>query len=88
TDTPAERCLTIRTEVEANAGMIWVIDNGPGVSPELRDKLFQPFFTTKHTGLGMGLSICQSILESLGGRIDLKNHNGRGAEFCVALPLA
>ena len=88
TDTMAERCLTIRTEVEANAGMIWVIDNGPGVSPELRDKLFQPFFTTKHTGLGMGLSICQSILESLGGRIDLKNHNGRGAEFCVALPLA
>jgi C4-dicarboxylate-specific signal transduction histidine kinase len=88
TDITVERCLTIRTEVEANAGVIWVIDNGPGVSPELRDKLFQPFFTTKRTGLGMGLSICQSILESLGGRIDLKNHNGKGAAFSVALPLA
>jgi C4-dicarboxylate-specific signal transduction histidine kinase len=88
TDTIAERCLTIRTEVEANAGVIWVIDDGPGVSPELREKLFQPFFTTKHTGLGMGLSICQSILESLGGRIDMKNHDGKGAAFFVTLPLA
>ncbi len=88
TDTMAERCLTIRTEVEATTGMISVIDNGPGVSADLRDKLFQPFFTTKHTGLGMGLSICQSILESLGGRIELKNHDGKGAAFLVALPLA
>ena len=59
-----------------------MIDNGPGVSADVRDKLFQPFFTTKRTGLGMGLSICQSILESLGGRIDLKNHDGKGAAFC------
>ena len=88
TDTMAERCLTIRTEVGANAGVIWVIDNGPGVSPELRDKLFEPFFTTKHTGLGMGLSICQSILESLGGHIEMKNNNGKGAAFSVELPLA
>ena len=88
TDTTAERCLTIRTAVEPNTGTIWVIDNGPGVSPEVREKLFQPFFTTKRTGLGMGLSICQSILESLGGRIDLKNHDGKGAAFSVALPLA
>jgi C4-dicarboxylate-specific signal transduction histidine kinase len=88
TDAMAERCLTIRTEVEATTGMIWVIDNGPGVSADLRDKLFQPFFTTKHTGLGMGLSICQSILDSLGGRIELKNHDGNGAAFSVALPLA
>ncbi len=65
-----------------------MIDSGPGVSPELRDKLFEPFFTTKHTGLGMGLSICQSILESLGGHIEMKNNNGKGAAFSVELPLA
>ena len=88
TDATNERYLTIRTEVEANSGMIWVIDNGPGVSAAVRDKLFQPFFTTKHTGLGMGLSICQSILESLGGRIDLENHEDKGAAFFVTLPLA
>jgi C4-dicarboxylate-specific signal transduction histidine kinase len=88
TETSADRCLTIRTAVAPSVGTICVIDNGPGVSPELRDKLFQPFFTTKRTGLGMGLSICQSILESLGGRIELTNQNGRGAVFSVSLPLA
>jgi C4-dicarboxylate-specific signal transduction histidine kinase len=87
-ETPADRCLRIRTAFDAKEGTISVIDNGVGVSAEMRDKLFQPFFTTKRTGLGMGLSICQSILESLGGRIELKNHDGTGAAFCVTLPLA
>ena len=89
-DTTAERRLTLRTTVESSArvGAIWVEDSGPGVSAEARDKLFQPFFTTKRTGLGMGLSICQSILESLGGRIDLKDQHGKGAAFFVELPLA
>lgn len=86
--TSPERCLSIRTAIELNAGTISVVDNGPGVSLEVRDKLFHPFFTTKRTGLGMGLSICQSILESLGGRIELENHDGKGAAFLVALPLA
>ncbi len=89
-DTTAERRLTLRTTKGpgASVGTVLVEDSGPGVSAELRDKLFQPFFTTKRTGLGMGLSICQSILESLGGRIDLKNHSGKGAVFFVELPLA
>jgi len=67
---------------------VWVDDDGPGVSDELRERLFQPFYTTKHSGLGMGLSICQSILDSLGGRIDVKNRDGRGASFSVTLPRA
>ena len=80
--------LAIRTAVEPSAGKIWVIDDGPGVSAEVRDKLFQPFFTTKTTGLGMGLSICHSIVESLGGRINLADADGKGAAFVVELPLA
>ena len=80
--------LAIRTAVEPSAGKIWVIDDGPGVSAEVRDKLFQPFFTTKTTGLGMGLSICHSIVESLGGRVTLADANGKGAAFVVELPLA
>ena len=83
-------CLTIRTEGVSNGShaTVWVDDDGPGVSDELRERLFQPFFTTKHSGLGMGLSICQSILDSLGGRIDVKNRDGRGASFSVTLPRA
>jgi C4-dicarboxylate-specific signal transduction histidine kinase len=89
-DSTEERRLTLRTTIEqvARVGAIWVEDSGPGVSAEVREKLFQPFFTTKTTGLGMGLSICQSILESLGGRIDLKDPAGKGAVFFVELPLA
>ncbi len=89
-DTTAERRLTLRTTIEqvTKVGAIWVEDSGPGVSAEVREKLFQPFFTTKTTGLGMGLSICQSIVESLSGRIELKNRPGKGAAFFVELPLA
>jgi signal transduction histidine kinase len=89
-DSPAVRRLTLRTKVDPVAGLgsIWVEDSGPGVSEEVREKLFQPFFTTKATGLGMGLSICHSIVESLGGRIDLKNRGEKGAVFFVELPLA
>jgi C4-dicarboxylate-specific signal transduction histidine kinase len=88
--TTAERRLTLRTTIEqvARVGAIWVEDSGPGVSEDVREKLFQPFFTTKTTGLGMGLSICQSIVESLSGRIELKNRPGKGAAFFVELPLA
>jgi C4-dicarboxylate-specific signal transduction histidine kinase len=89
-NTAAERRLTLRTTIEPDASVatIWVEDSGPGVSADVRGKLFQPFFTTKTTGLGMGLSICQSIVESLGGRINLADGSGKGATFSVELPLA
>ena len=89
-ETVLERRLTIRTTIEpaASVGTIWVEDTGPGIGAEVRDKLFQPFVTTKTTGLGMGLSICHSIVESLDGRIDLQHRSGNGAVFLVELPLA
>jgi C4-dicarboxylate-specific signal transduction histidine kinase len=88
--TASERRLTLRTSIEpgATVGIIWVEDSGPGVSPEVRDKLFHPFVTTKESGLGMGLSICHSIVESMGGRIEIKDQAGTGAVFFVELPLA
>ena len=55
-----------------NWGMILVEDNGPGIAERDKMKLFMPFFTTKSEGLGMGLSICRSILDSLGGRISFR----------------
>jgi C4-dicarboxylate-specific signal transduction histidine kinase len=89
-DTTTERRLTLRTTIEpgASVGAIWVEDSGPGVSAEVREKLFHPFFTTKTSGLGMGLSISHSIVESLSGRIALKDRPGKGAAFFVELPLA
>jgi C4-dicarboxylate-specific signal transduction histidine kinase len=68
--------------------MILVEDNGPGVAEKDKGKLFMPFFTTKSDGLGMGLSICRSILDSLGGRISFNNRREGGSAFRVELSLA
>jgi two-component system, LuxR family, sensor kinase FixL len=82
------RTLTIKTQVQNGFGWLVVEDEGPGIPDSLKAKLFQPFFTTKSEGLGMGLSICATILESLGGSISFANVPGRGAAFSVQLPLA
>jgi two-component system, LuxR family, sensor histidine kinase DctS len=64
-----------------------VEDNGPGISERDKAKVFMPLFTTKNEGLGMGLSICRSILDSLGGRISFDNRPEGGSAFRVELPL-
>ena len=65
-----------------------VRDRGPGISSDKLDKIFQPFFTTKGEGLGMGLSICRSIVEAHGGRLWADNNSDRGAAFYFTLPVA
>jgi len=86
---PRERkILTIKTQVQNGLGLLLVEDEGPGIPDSLKAKLFLPFFTTKSEGLGMGLSICETILESLGGSISFANLPGRGAAFRVQLRLA
>jgi PAS domain S-box-containing protein len=87
---PSEpRIVTLTTEARADSGWgtIWVEDNGPGIPEEQRAMLFKPFFTTKPHGLGLGLSICRSLAESLGGRIEFVDRPGSGALFQVDLPL-
>ncbi len=61
-------------------------DEGPGIPPEVMERLFIPFYTTKQTGTGLGLAICQRIVESLGGTIEVASRTGRGATFTVYLP--
>lgn len=61
-------------------------DEGPGIPPEVMERLFIPFYTTKQTGTGLGLAICQRIVESLGGTIEISSRVGRGATFTVYLP--
>jgi signal transduction histidine kinase len=69
----------------------WVVvrvsDTGPGLPPELHQRLFEPFVTTKETGTGLGLSICDQIVQCHGGAISARNRTGGGAVFEVRLPL-
>jgi C4-dicarboxylate-specific signal transduction histidine kinase len=85
-----KRILTVTTcvGVDKKCGVILVEDNGPGIAEKDRMKLFTPFFTTKREGLGMGLSICRSILDSLGGRISFDGRPEGGSVFRVELPPA
>jgi PAS domain S-box-containing protein len=64
-----------------------VSDNGRGVAPELLDRIFSPFFSTKDTGLGMGLSISRTIVEGHGGRLWAEARPGTGATFAFTLPI-
>jgi two-component system, NtrC family, nitrogen regulation sensor histidine kinase GlnL len=72
-----------RTMVEAQ-----VIDEGPGIPPEVRARMFDPFFTTKERGLGLGLAICHQILEQHRGALQVDSAAGRGTTFTCFLPAA
>jgi two-component system, LuxR family, sensor kinase FixL len=65
---------------------IAIVDTGPGLAPEIADRLFQPFVTTKPSGLGIGLSICRSIVDGHGGRLWASENPEGGAIFHVSLP--
>jgi two-component system sensor histidine kinase AtoS len=66
---------------------ITIRDNGPGIPLEIRDKIFVPFFTTKKTGTGIGLSMAQKIIHSHGGVMDLKSEPGKGTDFIIKIPV-
>ena len=67
---------------------ISICDTGPGIPEGIQNRLFDPFFSTKQSGLGLGLSICRAIAERHGGGIHAVNNPGHGATFHVSLPLA
>jgi signal transduction histidine kinase len=66
--------------------ILTVSDNGPGISPDCMDRIFNPFFTTKGAGTGLGLAIVHQIVESLGGSVQAANRSGGGAVFSLSLP--
>jgi signal transduction histidine kinase len=85
----ARRTLTLATDLNADAMVeVSVADTGPGLSPEIRSKLFEPFVTSKPSGLGIGLSICRVIVEAHGGQLRAENNPGGGTVFRFTLPLS
>jgi two-component system sensor kinase FixL len=81
------RSIIVTTELNSdNMVEVRVADSGPGLAPEIRGRLFQPFVTTKEGGLGIGLSICRVIIEAHGGQLWAEDNPGGGTIFCFTIP--
>jgi len=79
--------LEISSFTKDNHVLISVSDAGPGIPVNLRDKIFDPFYTTKNTGSGIGLSLCHRIITDHGGSLDVTSSKWGGAEFSIAIPI-
>jgi two-component system, NtrC family, nitrogen regulation sensor histidine kinase NtrY len=79
----------ILIEINRDNGF-WVVsitDNGEGISPELEGKIFSPYFTTKSSGMGLGLAIVQNIISGIGGSISYKSSENTGTTFELIFPV-
>jgi len=87
---PEDRVADIQIHVQAVSEYITITfsDNGTGIAPEIQEKLFQPNFTTKSMGMGLGLSMAKTIIENAGGSIGFKTEQNKGTAFYVQLPQA
>ncbi len=83
----ARRDITIETGLDEDGLIrIAILDTGPGISPEIMERLFQPFVTTKPQGMGVGLSLCRAIVEAHGGRLWAERNPEGGTIFCFTVP--
>jgi two-component system NtrC family sensor kinase len=82
--------LTVSSGMDPDRGEVFVsfADTGKGIRPEDREKIWNPFFTSRASGTGLGLSISHAIVEEYGGRINLQSQEGEGTLFTVCLPMA
>jgi C4-dicarboxylate-specific signal transduction histidine kinase len=82
------RVLRIRTEEQSSGGIVVLVqDSGAGLDPKQLSRMFEPFYTTKVQGIGMGLTISRSIIEAHGGRLWAVANDGPGSTFCFTLPI-
>lgn len=84
---PAERRLVVSVGRNGQEGMLTVTDNGRGIAPEALPRLFEPFFSTREGGLGLGLSLSETLASGMGGSLGAANVAPRGARFTLLLPL-
>ena len=88
--TPDEGQISLSTRHEGSEVVLVVQDTGQGMTPEVQQKLFQPFFSTRPIGegTGMGLAVVHGIVSAHGGRIEVESQPGKGSTFTIRLPLA
>ena len=80
--------ITVRTTRSNGFAEIAISDTGEGIKPELIFKIFDPLFTTKTKGTGLGLAVCQQIVSKHGGTIEVESQLGKGSTFKVKLPVS
>ena len=85
-ETSARKLLIRTKQNETNVIVVGVSDSGPGIDRENLERVFEAFYTTKSSGVGMGLSICRSIIDAHGGRLWVEANEPRGAVFQFTLP--
>ncbi len=83
---PEGGTLTLQAEARPEELCLSLIDTGQGMTPEVSAKVFQPFFSTKTGGSGLGLATTRKIVEAHGGRIEVQSEVGRGSKFTIHLP--
>lgn len=79
--------LSISLEREGGEAAVRIRDNGPGITPERLERVFEPFVSTKGKGMGLGLAICREIVEAHAGRLEVETAVGEGTTFTLWLPL-
>ena len=82
------RQLVIKLTTQGSWGLTTVLDSGPGIAPGVLPRIFEPFFTSREGGLGLGLSLCETLANNMGGRLAAAHNAPRGAVFTLSLPLA
>jgi signal transduction histidine kinase len=85
-DVTSDEGITVRASRTENGVTLSIGDRGPGVDPEVRDRIFEPYFTTKESGSGLGLAIVRQTVQAHGGTVSIDDTPGGGATFTIRLP--
>jgi len=84
---PAGGTLTVRTAARNGTARVQITDTGTGLTPEERERLFTPYYTTKRHGTGLGLAVVQSVVSDHAGKISVESVPGTGTTFSIELPI-